>query len=65
MAQKNWGCPADQGEEASVGSLQVPSPSRLATGFPLEVEGFVTDRYCKTPPVGVTSIRARNGVVVR
>jgi hypothetical protein len=39
--------------------LSTPPP--WAAGFPVEVEGFVSERYFKSPPPGSLVLRARNG----
>ena len=37
------------------------TPPSWAAGFPIEVEGYCTERYLKSPPVGSLHGRARNG----
>lgn len=39
-------------------------PPAWAAGFPIEVEGFASERYGKTPPQGGKIIKARNGMVL-
>jgi DNA polymerase len=39
------------------------TPPEWAKGFPIAVEGFVTERYWKTPPKGSSVVKARNGRV--
>jgi DNA polymerase len=37
------------------------TPPAWAEGFPIEVEGYCTERYLKSPPAGSLHGRARNG----
>jgi DNA polymerase len=37
------------------------TPPAWAEGFPVEVEGFVSDRYLKSAPEGAAVVKARNG----
>jgi DNA polymerase len=52
---------ASEGEEALRRLLTIMStPPSWATGFPIEVEGFLSDRYFKGAPSGEKPLRARN-----
>jgi DNA polymerase len=56
---------ASEGEEALRRLLTIMStPPSWAAGFPIEVEGFLSDRYFKGPPSGVKPLRARNGAIL-
>ena len=45
-------------------ALVMSTPPAWATGFPVEVEGFVAQRYAKDPPPGAPVVKARNGAIV-
>jgi DNA polymerase len=54
--------PATEAEEALRRLVTLMStPPAWAEGFPLEVEGFVAERYLKSPPEGAVVLRARGG----
>jgi DNA modification methylase len=56
---------ADRGDEALRRVVAIMStPPAWAEGFPVEVEGFVSERYVKTPPPGAAAARARDGAVL-
>jgi DNA polymerase bacteriophage-type len=42
--------------------LSTPPP--WAAGFPIEVEGFASERYLKGPPPGTAKVRARDGRIL-
>jgi DNA polymerase len=53
-----------QAEEALRRLVEILStPPAWAAGFPVEVEGFVSERYLKGPAKGVPKLKARNGQV--
>jgi DNA polymerase len=57
--------PEATAEEASRKlALVMSTPPAWATGFPIEVEGFVAERYAKDPPKGAPAVKARNGAIV-
>ncbi|MBI3861143.1 MAG: hypothetical protein HY290_04530 [Planctomycetia bacterium] len=54
--------PADQAESALRQLLTIMStPPAWAAGFPIEVEGFGSERYFKSPPRGTRVLRGRDG----
>ncbi len=57
--------PSDRAGEALSRFLAVMStPPSWAVGFPIDVEGFIADRYCKSPPSNASVLRARNGLIL-
>ncbi len=57
--------PTTQAETALRRLLEIMStPPNWATGFPIEVEGFIASRYVKSPSAGRDVMRGRQGVVV-
>jgi DNA polymerase len=57
--------PEATAEEALRRLAQVMStPPGWAAGFPIEVKGFVAERYAKDPPPGAHVVKARNGAIV-
>ena len=57
--------PIEGAESALERMLEIMSaPPSWAAGFPIQVEGFCTPRYVKSPPAGVTARKARNGQVL-
>ena len=53
---------ADGALRKLVTNMSTPPP--WATGFPVEVEGFASKRYSKSPPKETKAIKARNGQVL-
>jgi DNA polymerase len=45
-------------------ALVMSTPPAWAVGFPIEVKGFVAERYAKDPPPGAPAVKARNGEIV-
>jgi len=57
--------PAEQADEALRRLVTVMStPPNWASGFPVEVEGFIAERYGKSPPKGGVVLKGRNGLVL-
>jgi len=58
--------PASQADPSLQLMLQIMStPPNWATGFPIDVEGFVAPRYFKSPVDGAQTVTFRNGQFVR
>lgn len=45
-------------------AVVMSTPPCWAEGFPIEVEGFVAERYFKSPPPGALAVKTRNGGII-